>query len=268
MTASLRRRHVLQSDIMAERQVTLEIAIGTLADALAAEAGGADRVELNSALPLGGLTPSLGLLQEVKRRSRLPVMVMIRPRPGACCYSDTDLDVMRRDAELALAHAADGLVFGILTADGHVDAERCRKMLDLIGGKVPAVFHRAFDLTPDPFAAMETLIELGFKRIMSSGQEATAYDGIWKIASLIDEADDRIEIMPAGWINRHNVNDILTRTCCNQIHCGLRIRLRDTSGSGRPNVNFGGPVRGPEDTFDATDQGAVSDLRALLAKLS
>src|SRR5258706_14644108 len=137
MSASLRRDHLLQSHIMAERHVTLEIAIGTLADALAAEAGGADRLELNSALPLGGLTPSLGLLQEVKRRSKLPVMVMVRPRPGACCYSDTDFDVMRRDAELALAHGADGLVFGILTADGHVDPARCRKLLDLIGGKVP-----------------------------------------------------------------------------------------------------------------------------------
>src|SRR5260221_436366 len=136
------------------------------------------------------LTPSLGLLQEAKPRSKLPGLVMVRPRPGARCYSATDFHVMPPDAELALAHGAHGLVFGILTADGHVDPARCRKLLDLIGGKVPAVFHRAFDLTPDPFAALETLVELGFRRIMTSGQEATAYDGIWKIASLIDEADD------------------------------------------------------------------------------
>ena len=253
---------------MIPSRVTLEIAVASLGDSLAAEAGGADRVELNAALPVGGLTPSLGLLQEVKKRSKLPVMAMIRPRPGACCYSEHDFDVMLRDTELALAHGADGLVFGVLLPDGQVDAPRCRKILDLIGGKVPAIFHRAFDLTPDPFGAMETLIELGFRRIMTSGQEATAYDGIWKIASLIDEAEGRIEIMPAGWINRHNIHDILTRTTCDQVHCGLRIRARDTSASGRPNVSFGGPVRGPEDTFDATDQGAVSDLRALLAKLS
>jgi copper homeostasis protein len=253
---------------MAERRVILEIAVASSADAEAAEAGGADRLELNSAMALGGLTPSLGLLYAVKKRVKLPVMAMLRPRPGACCYSDADFDVMCYDAESLVGHAADGIVFGVLKEDGQVDEVRCRKLLDLIRGKAPAIFHRAFDLTPDPFAALETLIDLGFQRVMTSGQEATAYDGIWKIASLIDEADDRIEVMPAGGINRHNVNDILTRTCCDQIHCGLRTKMRDTSAATRPGVSFGSASRSSEETYDATDPAAVTELRQLLTKLS
>ncbi len=249
---------------MSERRILLEIAVASVADALAAEQGGADRIELNSAIPLGGLTPSLGLLNEVKRQVRIPVMVMIRPRPGGFCYSDTDINVMRRDIELALANGADGLVFGILDAHGAIDRLRCRSLLELISGRVPAIFHRAFDLTPDPFAALEVLIELGFRRVMTSGQEQTAYDGAWRISTIIDAADDRIEVLPAGGINRFNVADVLGRTGCEQIHCGLRVRQRDTSASGKPGISFGGALRTPEDQYDATDPEAVRELRTRL----
>ncbi len=249
---------------MAERRILLEVAVASVADALAAEQGGADRIELNSAMPLGGLTPSLGLLNEVKRQVRIPVMLMIRPRPGGFCYNDSDIDVMGRDIELALASGADSLVFGVLDAKGEVDRVRCRSILQMIGGRAPAIFHRAFDLTPNPFAALETLIELGFRRVMTSGQEQTAYDGAWCISTIIDAADDRIEVLPAGGINRFNVADVLARTGCDQIHCGLRMRQRDTSASGKPGLSFGGAIRTPEDQYDATDADAVRELRSRL----
>src|ERR1700722_13407324 len=117
---------------MPERRILLEVAVASVADALAAEQGGADRVELNSAMPLGGLTPSLGLLNEVKRQIRIPVMVMIRPRPGGFCYIDSDIEVMRSDTELAIANGADGLVFGLLDARGAVDRARCQSLLEMI----------------------------------------------------------------------------------------------------------------------------------------
>src|SRR4051794_21066209 len=140
------------------QRLLLEIAVASVEDALAAQGGGADRLELNAALALGGLTPSLGALLEVKAAVALPVLVMIRPRPGGFAYSDADFKVMQRDADLALQHGADGIVFGILTAEGHVDADRCRRLVRQTGARA-AVFHRAFDVTPDPLAALEQLID-------------------------------------------------------------------------------------------------------------
>src|SRR6516165_3418068 len=124
------------------RRVLLEVPVASVEDALAAQEGGADRLELNAALFLGGLTPSLGTLIEVKAAVRLPVVVMVRPRPGGFDYDEADFKVMQRDVDLALEHGADGIAFGILNRDGGVDGERCRRVLRQIGNKT-AVFHRA-----------------------------------------------------------------------------------------------------------------------------
>lgn len=249
---------------MSSRHILLEVAVASLSDAFAAESNGADRLELNAAVSLGGLTPSAGLLLEVKRRVALPVMVMIRPRSGGFCYSDEDFNVMGRDVDLALSQGADGLVFGILAPDGQIDGPRCKLLIDRIGGRVPAIFHRAFDLTPDPFLALEQLIELGFRRVMTSGQEESAYNGAWRISSLIDEAEERIEVLPAGGINRFNIADVVSRSGCDQVHCGLRGKQRDPSAAGKPGISFGAAFRSPEDYFDATDPCAVRELRDLL----
>jgi copper homeostasis protein len=246
-------------------RVLLEVAIASVEDALAAQQGGADRLELNTALALGGLTPSLGTLIEVKAASSLPVLVMIRPRPGGFAYSEADFRVMQRDADLALQHGADGIVLGILTEDGRVDAERCRLLVRQAGPR-QVVFHRAFDVTPDPFAALEQLIDLGFRRVMTSGQEETAYNGARRIAELIERAAGRIEILPAGGINRFTVADVIARTGCTQAHASLRTRREDRSVAARPQVSFGGPVRIPEDRFDAVSVDAVEELHRCLSR--
>jgi copper homeostasis protein len=248
------------------RSVLLEVAVASVEDALAAQEGGADRLELNTALALGGLTPSLGLLMEVKAAVTLPVMVMIRPRSGGFAYSQADFQVMRRDADLALQHGADGLVFGILTEDGQVDTERCRQLLSQLGS-CPAIFHRAFDVTPEPFLALEQLQELGFRRIMTSGQEEIAYNGAALIAALLQRAAGRIEILPAGGINRFTLADILIRTGCDQVHASLRRPRLDGSVRARPQIFFGGVCRPPEDRFETTNRDAVTGLRNLLDQI-
>jgi copper homeostasis protein len=244
-------------------RVLLEVAVASVEDALAAQEGGADRLELNAALALGGLTPSLGTLIEVKAAVRLPVLVMIRPRAGGFAYSAADFQVMQRDVDLVLQHGADGIVLGILTADGRVDTDRCRQLVRQAAGRA-AVFHRAFDVVPDPFAALEQLIDLGFRRVMTSGQEETAYNGARRIAELIGRAAGRIEVLPAGGINRFTVADVLARTGCDQVHASLRSRREDRSVAARPQVCFGGPVRIPEDRYDATSAGAVAELHRCL----
>jgi copper homeostasis protein len=249
----------------AKGRVLLEVAVASVEDALAAQGGGADRLELNAALALGGLTPSLGTLIEVKAAVALPVVVMVRPRPGGFAYGEADFKVMQRDVDLALRHGADGVAFGVLTADGRVDVERCRLLARQVGERA-AVFHRAFDVTPDPFEALERLVELGLRRVMTSGQEESAYNGAGLIAELGRRAAGRIEVLPAGGINRFTVADVVARTGCEQVHASLRTRCEDRSVAARPHVSFGGAVKLPEDRYDVTSAEAVAELHGLLAR--
>ncbi len=153
--------------------ILLEAIATSPEDCAAIEQGGGNRIELTSALGLGGLTPSLGLLIEARSTTRLPIMVMIRPCAGGFCYTRGEFAVMQRDVDLALANGANGIVFGILTADGAVDGPRIRQLVDQAKGKV-TVFHRAIDVTPDPLRTLDMLIELGVTRVLTSGQAPNA----------------------------------------------------------------------------------------------
>jgi copper homeostasis protein len=249
------------------KRLLLEVCVESVEDALAAHAGGADRLELNAALALGGLTPSLGALVEVVRAVPLPVIAMARPRPGGFCYSEADFRTLRRDAELLLSHGAAGIAFGVLHEDGRIDADRCRELLRLVEPG-QAVFHRAFDVTPDPPAALDLLIELGVRRVMTSGQEETAYNGSALIAALVRRSAGRIEVLPAGGINRFTVADVAARSGCGQVHASLRHAVPDRSTAARPRVAFGAAPRPAEDRYGATDPAAVAELSELLRRLA
>lgn len=243
----------------------LEICIASVDDAIHAHENGADRVELCSALALGGLTPSLATVIEAREAVPIPIIAMARPRSGGFWYSRADFRVMQRDIELMLEQNVEGIAFGILREDGTIDLERCQRIVNLVGDR-QAVFHRAFDVTPDPFVALEQMIDLGITRIMTSGQEESAYCGATRIAQLIQRAAGCIEILPAGGINRFTLQDVLTRTGCDQIHASLRMRNIDPSTSASPHVSFGGSIRLPEDRFDVTDADAVASLREMANK--
>ncbi len=249
--------------LLRSHRILLEVPLASLDDALVAVHAGVDRVEVNSALEVGGLTPSLGTVQEIRGALSLPVLPMIRPRPGGFAYSAADFRVMQRDIDLMLAAGVEGIVFGVLHEDGTIDGERCRRLRRQIEGR-QAVFHRAFDVTPEPFRALEELIDLGITRILTSGQEETAYCGAPLIAELIRQAAGRIEILPAGGINRFTVADVLARTGCDQIHASLRRSCRDLSTQARPHLSFGGVLRRPEDRYDCTSAEAIAHLRGLL----
>jgi copper homeostasis protein len=246
------------------KKILLEICTASLDDAVAAQAGGADRIELNSSLILGGLTPSLGTLIETKKALRIPVMCMIRPRSGGFCYTENEMIVMERDTELAVEQGADGIVFGVLKENGTVDISRCKRLIKRMG-MAQRVFHRALDVTPDPFKSLYQLVDMGVHRVMTSGQEDSVYSGTELIRRLIDHAAGRIEILPGGGIDKFNLQDVIARTGCRQVHLALHRSSSDRSCSARPHVFFGGMLRPSEDMYSVTESQQVTTIRKLLS---
>jgi copper homeostasis protein len=198
----------------------LEVAVSSAPGAAVAESAGADRLELSCALTLGGLTPSLGLLREVRRATRLPLMVLIRPRPGGFCYSEAELLFMERDSAIALDNGADGIVIGALTADRQVAPELGQLVKHVPPREI--VFHRAFDEVADPFVALEHLIVLGVRRVLTSGQRPTAIEGAALLSRLIEQSAGRIEVLPGAGVRSSNVAELVRLTGCTQAHGTFR----------------------------------------------
>jgi copper homeostasis protein len=200
--------------------VTVEVCCGTVAEAYRARDAGADRVELNAALSLGGISPSIGAVRLVKRAG-IRGMVMIRPRGGDFCYSAAEFGTMKADALALREEGVEGAVFGILGPGRAVDRERCRELMDILGG-METVFHKAFDETADWRDALDSLIDLGVTRILTGGLRPRAADGIPVIREMITRAAGRIEILCGGGIRRDNVRRIMAETGGRQVHFSLR----------------------------------------------
>lgn len=202
----------------------LEVAANSVASALAAEAGGAGRVELCSALETGGLTPSHATIALACERLRIPVCVLIRPRAGDFVYDDLECEVMCRDIEACKALGCAGVVIGALTADGNVDVTRCRALIDAAHG-MQVTFHRAFDFSNDTSAAFEAVIGLGCERLLTSGQADDALTGAPLIRRLVEQARGRITVMPGGGIDARNIAAIARATGAREFHASAKTRV-------------------------------------------
>jgi copper homeostasis protein len=246
--------------------ILLEIIASTVDDCLAAESGGADRIELCAAITTGGLTPSLGTLIEARKRVRIPVMAMVRPRAAGFCYSDGDFNVMQRDVALLLEHGADGIVFGILGSDGSVDIPRCRKILELADGK-QTVFHRAFDVVLDAHRALDELIDAGLTRVLTSGRKKAAVEGRNAIRDLIARAGERIEILVGGGVRPHNVQQLVEESGCTQVHLTAFSAHIDPSTSATT-IRFGSIPGSPASSYELVDRKAVQRMRKALDTIS
>lgn len=219
----------------------IEVCVCSVADAVAAAAAGADRLELCSALEIGGLTPSVALLESVLEQVNVPVMAMIRPRAGGFNYAADEFRTALLDAEWALSLGARGIVFGFLTREGRIDAARCREVVALAGER-QAVFHRAFDFAPDPLAAADELVQLGVTRLLTSGQQPAALAGAALIRTIADRTRGHLEVMPGGGIRSENVLEIIERTGCCQIHIGASLVERDGSLEANPVLDLVSPT--------------------------
>ncbi len=240
------------------KKVILEICCGSADDVLAAAEGGADRAELNSALMLGGLTPSVGTVRKAKKAG-IPLMVMIRPRDGGFCYSEAEFESMLEDLRFFVSEGVEGLVFGVLNDDGTLDIERNRLLVEAAGDRVK-IFHRAFDLVPDWRKAMDELVELGFDRILTSGQKTDCIKGAENIKEMVKYAAGRIEILPGGGIRPENVNYILDRTGCSQLHSSASYLKKDVSCGGN-DISFRDISSVSDSEFKAVD---TEKVRAML----
>ncbi len=239
------------------KRVLIEVAIESVADACAAHAGGADRLELCAALDLGGLTPSLGAYLEVRAAVVLPVVVMVRPRPGDFVTDDDEARVMARDIEQFLPHHPAGFVFGSLNPDGRVNVDQCRRLVAAAAG-VPCVFHRAFDRCPVPAAAVDTLRDLGFVRLLTSGREDTALHGAKAIAATVAHAAGRVEVLPCGRVRADSVAEVVRQTGCDQVHGSFAVPRPPREGRG----HRGYPAP------SVTSEEAVAAARAALTQLA
>ncbi len=246
-------------------RLLFEVCVDSIESALAAERGGADRVELCSDLIEGGLTPSYGVLKVARERLRIGIMAMVRPRGGDFCYSDAELAAMRLDVRIAKETGANGVVFGVLTPDGDVDVDRTRCLIEE-ARPLAVTFHRAFDMTRDPFAALDTLIGLGVDRVLTSGQEPSVLEGVDLLARLVERAAGRIIVMPGGGITERNVARIRAALPVPEMHFAggepveSRMRFRN------PRVFMGGLLRPPEYTIDLLPDGYVTRVIAAASR--
>src|SRR5260221_1438865 len=202
----------------------LEISVESLASAIAAERGGAHRIELCSDLSIGGITPCAELMRKTRAAAKIPVLAMIRPRGGSFVYSGAELAQMRRDIDLAKSCKMDGIVLGILHGDNTVDIEHTGELVK-IAGPLAVTFHRAFDETPNLHRALEAVIQTGATRILTSGGKPTAAEGATVLAGLVRLANNRVNIIPGGGINTSNFTEVIRVTRAHEFHSGLGTTL-------------------------------------------
>jgi copper homeostasis protein len=208
--------------------VIVEAAVESLDDALAAAAGGADRLELCANLDAGGTTPSATLITAIRERVELPLLVMIRPREGDFVYSDDELSRMYEDVAMARALGASGVVFGVLDTFDRLDLERTAALVEAADG-LSVTFHRAIDEVPRRVIAMDALAALGVTRVLSSGGAPSASDGMDELRAMVQRAGDRLTVVAGGGVRANNARTIVERTGVTELHarCGgdaARIR--------------------------------------------
>jgi copper homeostasis protein len=198
-------------------RVLVEACVESLEEALAAEGGGAKRLELCANMDVGGTTPSAELFRAVRARVRIPIAMMIRPRGGSFVYSNAELESMRRDLDLAAELGADVAVIGVLDDDRQVDAARTRELVAR-AGSMPVTFHKAFDVVADQQRGLDVLIDAGVSRVLTSGGADTAIAGAESLTRLAEQAADRISVMPGGKVRGDNVREIVERTGVWEVH--------------------------------------------------
>lgn len=246
------------------RRTLLEVCVDTVDGALAAEQAGADRVELCSALELGGLTPGPGTLAEARERLSIPLVVLVRPRRGDFLYSPADLAAAWRDVEAARAAGADGVALGLLDQHGDLDRERTAALVEL-ARPMTVTFHRAFDLARDRERTLEQLVELGVERVLTSGGASDVQAGEQALARLVDRAAGRIAVLAGGGVGPATVAQLVEATGVPEVHLSARVLEPSAMRHRNPSCDLGSERVPGEYELARTDPELV---RATLSALT
>jgi len=213
-----------------QNQVSVEICVESVSAGMAAQRGGAHRIELCEQLRVGGLTPSHELMRQARARVSVPVYAMIRPRGGNYCYSDDEFKLMEQQIDQAKSLKMDGLVLGVLTDQGQIDVQRTHRLVQL-AQPLPVTFHRAFDETSDLEQSFEDVVCTGATRLLTSGGRNGILTSLRTLADLQSKSQQRIIVMPGGGINERNVGRVIRETRVKEIHSGLGNLKSRSSGS-------------------------------------
>ena len=239
-------------------KTSIEICAQSITSAVAAQEGGADRIELCTALEVGGLTPSPATMLEAKRLLTIPVCVLIRPRSGDFIYSDLEFDCIKRDVAWCKQNGMDGVVIGILTKNGTIDVPKMKELLG-IARPMQVVCHRAFDQTPDAGEALEQLISLGFDRVLTSGQAKNVVVGRDILRGLVEQSNGRITIMPGNGVNPDNLKDLILYTKATDFHTSAKHTVKSPMPTFENSISFN-LEGGRENDYFETDVVIVKEV--------
>ncbi|NQU11042.1 copper homeostasis protein CutC [bacterium] len=248
-----------------DRRLILEVGARTVEDVVAAERGGADRAELYSSPLEGAITPSAGLIKVARSLvTTMRLFVMVRPRAGDCLYSDGEFQTIQRDVETAVDLGADGVMCGILTADGNLDTKRMEDVVRRARGK-PVVLHRAFDLARDPMKTLEQAIDVGCRYLLTSGQANSAIDGRDLIRTLVERAGDRINIVPGSLITAAHLDLLVRETGAREYHV-VNLYRNIPSGMTWQNTDSDptDPLLASQASVERLSERAVREIREIL----
>ena len=237
------------------QSILIEVCANSVASAVAAQAGGAGRVELCCALAEGGLTPSPAVIELARAKLHIALHVLVRPRGGDFCYDDLEFAVLLRDIEFCKRGRADGVVIGILHPDGSVDVERTQALVQA-ARPLTVTFHRAFDMAADPFRALDDLLALGVERLLTSGLRESAMQGRELIGELVRRSAGRLTVMPGAGVNEGNIGELIAATGACEYHLSGQKLIESRMTYRNPHVFMGVPGR-PEYETGVTDEAKI-----------
>ncbi|MDN2453347.1 copper homeostasis protein CutC [Lactobacillus sp. UCMA15818] len=244
----------------------LEVCCGGYEDALNASAAGAERIELNSALFLGGLTPTLSSLRLIKQNTNLKVICMVRPRGSGFCYSEVEFQEIQNSARMLLENGADGLSFGFLTKNAEIDLEKTRKIVELVHSyNREAVFHRAFDCSTAAMQSIYKLVDLKVDRLLTSGLHTTAFEGRRYLQQMQTVFGQQIEILAGSGINPANVLQIMNETGIKQVHASCTELISDQTAQGNQ-ADFSYWPMQPKGSHEVVSEFKVEQLLSAINK--
>lgn len=243
----------------------LEACVDSVESALAAERGGADRLELCGNLVIGGTTPSPYLFEEIRKHTNIRIHALIRPRFGDFCYTDYEFKMIKEEVKQFRKLGAEGIVIGILKPDGRLNLEQLKELKELVGD-LSVTLHRAFDVCVDPYEAMEQAIELGFQTILTSGQQNVCKQGTTLLRELVEQSNKRIDIMVGSGVNAEVIREVYPLTKAKVYHMSGKITLDSSMEYRKEGVNMGFPSISEYEIW-RTDEGNIREAKQVLEQL-